>query len=57
MISKALRVREIEITHRAIRFDMHLRVPPVLLKVVYSVSPESTWAEVPFVFVVRGAVP
>lgn len=57
MVSKPSRVREVDVTQRAVRFDMHGRVPPVLLKVVYSVGPEATWAEVPFIFVVRGTVP
>lgn len=57
MISKALRVREVEVTHRAICFDMRLRVPPVFFELVYGVSPEPAWTEVPFVFVVRGAMP
>lgn len=57
MVTKARRVREVDVTQRAVRFDMHGRVPPVLLEVVYSVGPEAAWAEVPFIFVVRGTVP
>lgn len=57
MVSKARHVREVDVTQRAVRFDMHGRVPPVLLKVIYSVGPEATRAEVPFIFVVRGTMP